>query len=574
MSPFSPYIKRYRLPFIASVLVLGIEAVCDVLQPTLLALLIDQGVVHGRLETITRYGLMMLVVTAIGAGGALLRNYLSSMVSFKASQELRQDLFEQIIHMSPEQKLHFDQGTLLTRLTNDVNQLQNFVTGLMRIFLKAPLLGLGSMIMVFRLSPVLFTVFLYLMPTMVFLIALNLKLGYPLFLMVQTRLDKLNESIRAYFSGIRVIRAFHRLHYERDQYTQVNRESAQSVGKALRQLSVFGPLMGLLVQLSIVYCLYKSQVWVLSGEIGLGMLMAFIQYMLQFLFALMIITRVFNLFVRAKGSAQRIGELLSLEIIKDEDQSALSSSRPEIRSLSFEAVDFSYKEGALVLKNIHLTLEKGKHYGIIGTTGAGKSTLLQLLMGFYAPSRGQMICNQRPITQEELIFLRSAIGYVPQKSLLFTGTIRENLCFGNPGASAAEIDQATAIAQISDFITQSPSGYETLIGRGGITISGGQKQRLAIARALLIKPELLILDDSTSALDSQTEYQFKKALDEQMDQVTTLVVSQRISSVMTADLIYVLSEGSIEACGNHEALLHQSRTYRELYEIQLGMGVS
>jgi ATP-binding cassette subfamily B protein len=573
MRPFSPYIKRYRLPFIASVLVLGIEAVCDVLQPTLLALLIDQGIASGKLETITHYGLLMLLVTAIGACGALLRNYISSIVSFKASQELRRDLFDHIVHMSPEQKLRFDQGTLLTRLTNDVNQLQNFVTGLMRIFLKAPLLGLGSMVMVFRLSPVLFSVFLYLMPAMAILIFLNLKLGYPLYMKVQTRLDHLNERIRAYFSGIRVIRAFHRIGYESNQYTQVNKESAESVGKALRQLSVFGPFMSLLIQLSIVYCLYKSQVWVLSGEIGLGMLIAFIQYMLQFLFALMIITRVFNLFVRAKGSAHRIGELLSLKKMKSE-KPLTRSTETEIQSLSFDAVDFSYLEGELVLKNISMKLEKGKRYGIIGTTGAGKSTLLQLLMGFYTPSAGQIMCNQMPTTQEELSLLRSVIGYVPQKTLLFTGTIKENLCFGNPDASKLELDQATGIAQIDDFIQQSPLRYETRVGRGGMTLSGGQKQRLAIARALLIKPELLILDDSTSALDSQTEYRFKKALEEQTESVMTLMVSQRISSVMAADLIYVMSEGSIEAVGTHAELLFLSKTYKELYDIQLGLGVS
>ncbi len=573
MTMYKKYIKRYRMPFSASILVLGFEAFCDLLQPTLLALLIDRGVAMGKLDVVVHYGFLMIVVTAIGAVAALTRNVISARVSYAASHELRRDLFDQIVKMSPTQRLEFDQGTLMNRLTNDVTQMQNFVTGLMRVFLKAPFLGIGSMIMVFRLSPEFAVVFFVLLPIMAVLMTLNLKYGFPLYIKVQESVDALNERLREFFSGIRVVRAFNRFGFETEKFEHVNAESAKRMGRAMRVLSIFGPSMSLVIQLSVVYVLFKSRLWVTEGQIGLGMLLAFIQYMLQFLFAMMIITRVFNLLVRAKGSAMRVSEILAL-VTDEEPTQVFETEKKTFKTIQWQDVSFGYLQGQMILKEVNFTIKAGKKYGVIGGTGSGKSTLLQLLMGFYSPTVGSFKIDGEAVSLNALKKFRCSFGYVAQDSFLFSGTIEDNLKFGNPDATTAEMVEASEIAQIYDYIEESSLGFQTAIGRGGITVSGGQKQRLAIARALLMKPQLLILDDSTSALDSLTEYNFRKALMERRPLITTLFVSQRVSSIMDAECIVVLSEGRISAVGRHEALLYGSSIYSELYDIQLGKGVS
>ncbi|CVK17845.1 putative ABC transporter ATP-binding protein [Sporomusa sphaeroides DSM 2875] len=547
----------------------ALEAVCDLLQPTIMASIIDIGVANRDLDYVLQQGGIMLLVTAAGALAATARNIISSTVSQRVGTELRSQVYEKIQTLPFTMVDKFDRAALITRLTNDVTQIQSLVNGMMRISLKAPILCIGGLIMAVSLNPRLSVVLAGVVPVVGLLIAINMKIGYPMFLAVQSALDQMNRTVRETVSGVRVVRAFNRFSYEQTKFATVNTYFRERSETALRRMAVFGPSIALTMNLGVVAVLWLGGRGVKSGEMQVGHIIAFINYMTQILFALVIIALVFNVFVRARVSARRIEEVLNVQADGTEELAADPAPLSFRGRIDFEQVSFAY-DGTLALDNISLTCLPGETVGIIGPTGAGKSTLVQLIPRLYEPAAGTVKLDGLDIHRLNPRLLRDRIAFVPQKALLFSGTILDNIRWGKEGATSAEIETAARMAQAHDFVMDFPEGYETRIGQGGVNLSGGQKQRLAIARALVRKPAILILDDATSAVDVATEARIRQALAAYAAGLTCFIIAQRISSIMTADKIAVLDEGKLVGLGQHEKLLASCAVYREICQSQLG----
>lgn len=574
MSFLPKYIKKYWKSFSIAVFFLTLEAISDLLQPTIMALIIDEGVANKDIHYVLKMGGLMLLITAFGAFAASTRSVVASIVSQNFGTELRSDLFIKIQTLSFKNIDKFDRASLVTRLTNDVTQVQVFVNGLMRIFVKAPLLAIGGLIMATRLNLQLSVVLAVVVPIVALLIMINLKIGFPLFSRVQKALDRVNSVMREYLSGIRVVKAFNRFDVEVGKFLKVSDHYKHQAISANRLMATFSPAIMLTVNLGIVVVLWIGGNGVNTGEIQVGHIIAFINYMTQILFSLMMISMVFNMFVRAKASAGRINEVfiqedpLSWEM--DQQESSIEKGR-----IDFENVSFSYDQTMSdpILKNINLTILPGETVGIIGSTGSGKSTLVGLIPRFYDTMSGTIKVDGIDSKRVNPKKLRETIAIVPQKNILFTGSIEENIRWGKEDATDAEVVTAAAIAGAHDFIEKSPEGYQTRIGQGGINFSGGQKQRISIARALVKKPEILILDDSTSAVDMETEAKIKEALKKYAKGLTCLLIAQRITSIMDADKIVVLDRGELVGVGTHQELLKDCFVYQEIYQSQVGKEV-
>lgn len=568
MKHWQGYWQRYRLHFSGAALFVALEAVCDLLQPTIMASIIDIGVANRDLDYVLQQGGIMLLVTAAGALAATARNIISSTVSQRMGTELRSQVYEKIQTLPFTMVDKFDRAALITRLTNDVTQIQSLVNGMMRISLKAPILCIGGLIMAVSLNPRLSVVLAGVVPVVGLLIAINMKIGYPMFLAVQSALDQMNRTVRETVAGVRVVRAFNRFSYEQTKFATVNTYFRERSETALRRMAVFGPSIALTMNLGVVAVLWLGGRGVKSGEMQVGHIIAFINYMTQILFALVIIALVFNVFVRARVSARRIEEVLNVQADGTEELAADPAPLSFQGRIDFEQVSFAY-DGTLALDNISLTCLPGETVGIIGPTGSGKSTLVQLIPRLYEPAAGTVKLDGLDIRRLNPRLLRDGIAFVPQKALLFSGTILDNIRWGKEGATSAEIETAARMAQAHDFVMDFPEGYETRIGQGGVNLSGGQKQRLAIARALVRKPAILILDDATSAVDVATEARIRQALAAYAAGLTCFIIAQRISSIMTADKIAVLDEGKLVGLGQHEELLASCAVYREICQSQL-----
>lgn len=569
MKHWQGYWQRYRLHFTGAALFVALEAVCDLLQPTIMASIIDVGVASRDLDYVLQQGGVMLLVTAVGALAATARNIISSTVSQRVGTELRSQVYEKIQNLPFAMIDKFDRAALVTRLTNDVTQIQSLVNGMMRISLKAPILCIGGLIMAVSLNPRLSVVLAGVVPVVGLLIAINMKVGYPMFLAVQSALDQMNRTVRETVAGVRVVRAFNRFSYEQTKFAAVNTYFRERSEAALRRMAVFGPSIALTMNLGVVAVLWLGGRGVKSGAMQVGHIIAFINYMTQILFALVIIALVFNVFVRARVSARRIEEVLDVQADAAEEPEADPAPFSFRGRIDFDQVSFAY-DGALALDNISLTCLPGETVGIIGPTGAGKSTLVQLIPRLYEPAAGTVKLDGLDIRRLSPRLLRDRMAFVPQKALLFSGSILDNIRWGKEGATPAEVETAARIAQAHDFIMDFPEGYETKIGQGGVNLSGGQKQRLAIARALVRQPAVLILDDATSAVDVATEARIRQALAAYAAELTCFIIAQRISSIMTADKIAVLDEGKLVGLGRHEELLASCAVYREICQSQLG----
>ena len=575
MKFLSKYIRTYWKSFSIAVLFLTFEALSDLLQPTIMAKIIDEGVANKDIHYVLKMGGLMLLITAGGAVAASTRSVVASVVSQNFGTELRSDLFKKIQMLSFKNIDKFDRASLVTRLTNDVTQVQVFVNGLMRIFVKAPLLAIGGLIMATRLNLQLSVVLAVVVPIVALLIIFNLRLGFPRFSRVQKALDRVNSVMREYLSGVRVVKAFNRFDVEVGKFKAVNDDYKQKSIAANRLMATFSPLIMLTVNLGIVAVLWIGGNGVDTGDIQVGHIIAFINYMTQILFSLMMISMVFNMFVRAKASAGRINE-----IFLQEDPPTWSEQKDEPFTekgrIEFKDVSFSYEGGvgAPILKNINLTILPGETVGIIGSTGSGKSTLVGLIPRFYDAVSGTIKVDGVDSKLVDPKILREKIAMVPQKNILFTGSVAENIRWGKEDATDAEVAAAATIAGAHDFIEKSPEGYQTRIGQGGVNFSGGQKQRISIARALVKKPEILILDDSTSAVDVATEAKIKEALKKYAKGLTCLLIAQRITSIIDADKIIVLDHGELVGMGTHQDLLKDCRIYQEIYQSQVGKEVS
>ncbi|CAI6030704.1 ABC transporter ATP-binding protein [Cohnella sp. JJ-181] len=587
------YVSKYGLLFTLSLSLVALEGICDLLLPTLMSHMIDRGVLSRDLDVVAKYGMWMLAVTAAGALSALGRNVVSSRVSQRFGADLRGDLFRRIQYLSLGDADRFDRASLVTRLTNDVTQVQNFANGMMRIFAKAPLLCIGGLIMAVRLNPQLSLVFVVAVPIVILLILLNMRVGFPLFLKVQSALDRLNGSMREYLSGVRSVKAFNRFDYEADKFEAINGEYQARSVTTLRAMSGFGPAIMLVVNLGVVAIIWLGGIRVDEGRMQVGNIIAFVNYMTQILFSLMTISWVFNMFIRARASSGRIAEVL--ELPEGESAPGRATATAETRagapaaiagaapgslpdqqdaapSVSFDDVGFSYdgQSGERALRGVTLSCEPGETLAVVGSTGSGKTTLVSLVLRLYDQTEGVIRIGGVDHRQMDVSALRAIVAVVPQRTVLFSGTIADNLRWGDESATQAELEAAAAAASAHDFILALPDGYDTMLGQSGVNLSGGQKQRLSIARALIRKPRILILDDCTSALDAVTESKVKAALKAYGAKLTCLLIAQRVSSVVDADRIAVLDDGEVVGLGTHAELLRGCEVYRDICRSQFG----
>lgn len=564
-SSASGLIKRYfplfGLPFIITLTMVACEAACDLLQPTIMARVIDEGIARGRIDLVMFDALLMLGLTLIGALFASTRNILASRVSQSCAARIRADLYRHIIARSIEEASGQNPDSLLTRLTNDITQVQNFLNGSMRIFFKAPILAIGAIVMAVLLDPGLSLVLGLVLPLVIGVLVFSLGRGFPLFQRVQEGFDRLNTVLSEFLAGHRVVKAFDRGPSEIQRFDRVAGNLAQSNTRALQIMARVGPLVGFIVNLGIVAVLWLGYAGVANGSFHPGHLIAFSNYMTQILFALLMAATIINGMVRARVSAARIAEQFDRDSTQVPGYPVLRAAAG--LAIECQGLDFQYKgrSGAYLLKDLSFTIQKGEFIGIIGSTGCGKSTLLGLICGFNQATNGSLRLGNP----------EGQISLVPQQANLFSGTIRSNLLWGNPHASQSQLAEAAAAASALEFIQAFPEGWDTVVGRGGVTLSGGQKQRLAIARALLRQGDVLILDDATSAVDTITEAAIRHSLRGLVPRPTILMVAQRLGSVAQADRILVLDEGRIAGFDTFQRLSKDCAVFREIIVSQTGL---
>lgn len=565
MDIWGKYINKYIKLFIIGISFLITEAICDLMQPRIMSTIIDIGVANNDLEFIISKGFQMLLITGLGAICAIMRNIISCNVSLKFGTDLRSDLFKKVNSFSFENMDNFDTASLITRLTNDVTQIQNFIHGLMRILIKAPITGIGCIIMVLSLNKNLVFILFIIVPIAFLLIVLNMKIGYPFFSKLQKALDNVNSIMRQYLAGVRVVKAFNRFDYEISRFSKANNKLSDIGIATSRIMAFFSPCITLIVNLGIAAVIYLGGFYVNKGQMKVGQIMAAVNYMTQFLFSLMMISNVFNVFIRAKASCERVSEvLLQQNNIIESNKEIITNVKGKIE---FKNVSFSYKNSK-ILNNITFKCLPNQTIGIIGSTGSGKTTLINLIPRFYDASSGEIKIDCVNVKDYKQAILRQKIALVPQKNILFTGTIADNIKWGNQNAALEQIIDVAKIAQAHDFIMEFKNGYDTVLGQGGVNLSGGQKQRIAIARALLKNSEILILDDSMSAVDIETDFEIRKGLKQLTN--TCIIIAQRINSVMNLDNILVLENGSIVAQGNHNELMKICKVYKDIYYSQIG----
>lgn len=566
MKLMAQYVRRHLGLFFTALFFLTLETMADLLQPTFMAHIVDDGVKNADINRIFGYGVIMFLIAMAGALGAVMRNIYASRTSQIISKEIRSDMFRKVQTLSLENIDRLQPASIITRITNDVTQIQQFINGCMRIMVKAPITCIGAIVLVVIQTPQQIPMMIVILAIAFLLIAANMKLGYPLFGIMQEKLDSLNNVSQQFLSSIRVVKAFNAENQESEKFETASLNLAQAGTSAMRVMAVFSPLINLTVNLGIVVLLWLSQNQ-RSAEIG--RLMASVNYMTQILFAMGMISNILNTAVRAIASARRIDEVLQEKPAqKAPDHPQTPQWKGEI---SFENVSFTYAgAGKEALNHVSFQANPGETIGIIGPTGSGKTTLVNLVPRFYDATRGHIRIDGVDVTQMDEQELRSAVAVVPQKALLFTGTIMENLCWGKKDADKEEIKRASEIACADSFIAQTENGYQTLLGQGGVNLSGGQKQRLALARALVRRPKILILDDCTSALDAETEAAVLSALRRQLQDVTVLLISQRISTVRRADHILCLENGVVQGFGSHEELMKTCPTYQAIYHSQIG----
>ncbi len=562
------YVKRHLLMFLVSMGFLCLECVATLLLPSYMALIVDRGVKQADTGLILHYGMVMLLITLIGACGAAMRNIFACIVSQTVAKEMRLDLYRKIASLSLENIDQLSTGSLITRITNDVTKVQEFVSGCMRIMFKAPVTCIGAICLIVIETPEQIPMMLVVLAFAFLWIALNTIQGYPRFGTLQKKLDALNTKSRQFLSNIRVVKAFCAEDKEEARFDAASEEYAVAGTSANRINAIYGPLINLSVNFGIVFLLWRGS---FSPDGHIGLLMASVNYMVQVLLALSMVSNIMNRTVRALTSAARIREVLETQPIQKEEEN------PRVFMLSgalaCEDVSFSYAGTSnRVLNHVTFSIPKGTTLGIIGPTGSGKSTLVNLVPRLYDASKGVVSVDGMDVRKMNVTSLRQQVSVVMQKATLFTGTIRENLLWGNEDATDEDVEKACHIACADEFIDTMANGYGTLLGQGGVNLSGGQKQRLSIARALLRKPSILVLDDVTSALDAQTEATVLARLHEAFASTTVLLVTQRISTAMKADQILVLDNGEVKGFDTHEKLMRECATYQEIWKSQIGGG--
>ncbi len=569
------YLKPYWRWIVLAPFLMLLEVALNLLQPRLVQRIVDQGIARLDLNLVIQTGILMVITSVIGALGGMSNGVCAEMTVQGFGMDLREILFRKVQTFSFGDLDDLETGQLITRLTNDVTQVQEAITMILRMAVRAPLLLLGSLVMAVITSPQLAFLPLVLMPIELAVIIWVIGRATPLFTRVQRKLDALNEVMQENLAGMRVVKAFVRARHEESRFGTANTSLTDQTIQAGRTVVVMPSFMMLTMNLGVIAVLWFGGIQVTQGNMHIGQIIAFVNYLLTTLFSLMMVSQLVIQLARANASAQRIQEVLDKEPQVQDRPDARVDVVPQGRVV-FENVTFGYGEDgdAPVLKGVSFTAEPGQTVALLGTTGAGKSSLVHLIPRFYDVTQGRVTIDGMDVRDMDQDALRRHIGLALQETVLFSGTIRDNIRYGRPDATEEEVVAAARAAQAHDFILSLPDGYDTVLGQRGVNLSGGQKQRLAIARALLLKPALLILDDSTSAVDVETEARIQDALKELMRQRTSFVIAQRISTVLNADKILVLDNGRISAEGTHSELLSSSPIYREIYESQLGNGVA
>lgn len=548
------------------------EAVFELFLPIFLARLIDRGINQGDTRYVLQMGGMMLVLSTVGFAFAMICQYFSSIASQGYGTELRNIMTKKINTFSHKELDEFGTATLITRVTNDVNQMQLALAMLIRLVIRAPFLSIGSIIMALYISPRLSLIFAVLLPVFAVMLGFIMWITIPLYKKVQVRLDAMAQTVSENMSGVRVIRAFARKGHELNR-SKENSEQLSRANIIVNNLSaLMTPSTTLVMNIGIMIILYIGAVQTNNGDLFQGEVLALINYMNQMLLALIVVANLVVIFTKSQASASRINEVLDTTVaINNQSDSSQTEGLAGFQAKSairFDHVSFDYgKKAAKALDTINFSVPVGSVTGITGPTGSGKSSLVQLIPRFYDVTEGEVLVFDQQVTEYGLKKLRNLIGYVPQKNVLFRGTIAENLRWGKESATEEELYAALRIAQMDSFVRELPLGIHSAVSENGKNFSGGQQQRLTIARALVSKPKIIILDDSLSALDYETDYKLRRALKE-IKNASIIIVSQRISSIQTADQILVMNNGAIESSGTHESLLQQSETYQKIYQSQ------
>jgi ATP-binding cassette subfamily B protein len=565
------YIKPYRVSIALVFGLVFLQALSDLYLPTIMADIVNNGIVRGDTSYIWVMGGFMLLVAIGGAACSISTSFFSSRISAGFGRIIRGKLFTHVENFSLHEFDTIGTASMITRTTNDTNQVQQILIILLRMMIYAPLMCIGGVIMAVSQDATLAWVVIIAIPVISLVIFLIMWQAIPLFKILQVKLDKLNLIINEGLTGVRVIRAFDRIKYEQQHFDKANLDLTSTAVKVNRTTVIMMPAMMLILNFATIGIIWFGGLRINSGEMQIGSLIAFLQYAMQILFALMMLSMMFVMLPRASASAVRINAVLDIE---PEIKDAENTHAVEAKSgyVEFQDVTFSYPGAAEpALCGISFQAQPGEVTAIIGGTGSGKSTLVSLIPRFYDVVGGKVLVDGVDVREMAQSQLRAKLGFVPQRAVLFTGTIAENIRFGKADATIEEISHAATVAQASDFIAEMPLGFDSVLAQGGTNVSGGQKQRLSIARALVRKPEIYIFDDTFSALDFKTDARLRAALKQETVTSTVLIVAQRVSTVMDADRIIVLDDGTVAGIGNHSELMQTCEVYREIVASQLAL---
>ena len=571
---YKKYITPYLSAFVIGPLMMLTEVAGEVMLPKFMSMIINNGVASRNVAYIGKMGTLMVLTVLFMAVGGILGAYFSAKASISFTSDMRNDLFRKVQQFSFENIDGYSTGSLVTRLTNDVQQVQNVLMMGLRMALRAPGMFLGALIMAFMMNRQLAVIILIVIPLLLAAIILILKTAFPRFGEMQRRLDRLNSGIQESLTNVRVVKSFVREDHEIEKFSRLNRDLKESSLRALRIVITTMPVMMFAMNVTTLAVVWYGGNIIIAGKMPVGDLTAFTTYIVQILMSLMMLSMVFLQSSRASASMKRINEIFDTEIGLNDDYAKNKDKKVTEGRVEFKNVSFGYSgengRKDLVLEGISFTAEPGQTIGIIGSTGSGKTSLVQLIPRLYDVTGGEVLVDGVNVKEYSLKHLREGVGMVLQKNILFSGTIEENLRWGNEDAPMEDVIRFSESAQADPFVKSFKNGYDTEMGQGGVNVSGGQKQRLCIARALLKRPKILILDDSTSAVDTATEAKIRESLYHDLKDTTKIIIAQRISSVQEADQILVLEDGKIIGHGTHEELLKTCETYSEIYTTQIG----
>ena len=573
MKKILKFLKPYTIFIIIGFIFTFVQSILNLYLPNLMSDILNNGVIKQDIDSIWSYGLEMIIITLLVALFAVGATFIASRVSTAFGRNLRKKVYEKVESYSNYEFKKMSPSTLITRTTNDVTQVQTFVLMGLRMMIIAPIMCIGGLIMAISTNAKLSIILAVIIPIMVLVILILAKKVLPLFTKFQAFTDRLNQVVTEKLTGVRVIRAFGKEEYERKRYDSVNKDIYDVTLKASYTIVLLMPLIFFIINISSIAIVWIGAPMIDNGSLNIGDLMAFIQYAMQVLFSVIYVAMMFINIPRAIVSAKRISEVLDIDpSIKDDGTITKKEELDSLGSIEFKNVCFSFPDGdENVLDNISFKINKSETLAIIGGTGSGKTALISLMLRLYDITGGDIYVGGKNIKDISVNFLRDLIGYVPQKAMLFSGTIRENLCYGNKNATKQQIDEALKVAQAYDFVYSQKDGIDSEVSQGGTNFSGGQKQRLCIARAIVKNPDYFIFDDSFSALDYKTDMALREALTKNTKDATKIIVAQRVSTVLNADKIIYLEDGKILGIGTHKELFESCSEYREVVLSQITM---